>query len=248
MMPGKSAVVVAHPDDEILWLSSALKGADKIVFCFGDLFANPKRSAARRRAVAALALPNLTDLQIPESGTRKLVEWERAKPTPCGIEIAETEGRARYEANFAKLVAALRPVLVGCNNVFTHNPWGEYGHPEHVQVYRAVCALQAELGYTVWFSNYVASLSWPLARQLAAQSCWTRRESHRPNAFLARRWAWIYLRHGAWTWILSYRWPRRETLYAQPPAGALHPLHGETLLDISRLRLWRWGKATRVLD
>ncbi|MBB5374219.1 PIG-L family deacetylase [Acidocella aromatica] len=248
MTTGKSAVVVAHPDDEILWLSSALPAADKIVFCFGDLYGNPKRSAARRRAVAALALPNLTDLQIPESGVRKLVDWERAEPTPYGVEIAEPEGRARYEANFAKLVSALRPVLAGYGNVFTHNPWGEYGHPEHVQVYRAVCALQAELGFTVWFSNYVAPLSLPLARQLAAQPCWTSRELRRPNVLLARRWAWTYLRHGAWTWILSYRWPRRETLYAQPPAGALHPLHGETLLDISRLRLWRWGKAARVLD
>ncbi len=247
-MQGRNAVVVAHPDDEILWLSSALKGAETIVFCFGDLFGNPKRSAARRRAVAALALPNLIDLQIPESGVRKLVAWEATQPTPYGVEIADAEGRARYEANFAKLVTALRPVLAGYDNVFTHNPWGEYGHPEHVQVYRAICALQAELGFTIWFSNYVAPLSLPLARRLAAPPCWARRETRRPAECLARRWAWVYLRHGAWTWLLSYRWPRRETLYAQPPVGELRPMQGETLLDISRLRLWRWGSAELTLD
>ena len=251
MTPRKSAVVVAHPDDEILWLSSALASAERIVFCFGDLFGNPKRSAARRRAVAALNLPNLTDLKLPESGTRKLVDWAHTRPTPYGIEIADEAGRARYEANFTALVAALRPVLAGCADVYTHNPWGEYGHPEHVQVYRAVAALQAELGYTIWFSNYAAPLSWPLARQEAARRCWAQSRNVRPDTALARRWRWVYLRHGAWTWLLSYRWPRHETLYAQPPAGHGEPLYtlkGETLLDISRLRWWRLGSASRVLD
>lgn len=246
-MQGRRAVVVAHPDDEVLWLSSILKGAETIVFCFGDVQGNPKRSAARRRAVAALALPNLTDLQIPESGAHKLVDWAQTQPTPYGIELAAGAGRARYEANFAQLIAALRPVLAGYGDVFTHNPWGEYGHPEHVQVYRAVCALQAELGFTIWFSNYVAPPSLPLARRLAATPCWARRETCRPAAWLARRWAWVYLRHGAWTWRLAHRWPGRETFYAQPPAGALRPLQGEALLDISRLRLWRWGGAAITL-
>ena len=235
------AVVVAHPDDEVLWLSGILATAERVVFCFGDQFGGEK-SAARRRAVAALPLP-VVNLALVESGTRKLVDWETTQFTAEGVEIADTAGRARYAANFAALVAALRPVLAGCDEVYTHNPWGEYGHPEHVQVYRAVAVLQAELGYTVWFSNYVSPLTWRLAREAG----WARRDMVRPDKALARRLFWIYWRHGAWTWPLTHRWPGVESYYAQPGNEALRPLTGETLLDVSRLRWWRRGEE-RVLD
>ena len=31
--------------------------------------------------------------------------------------------------------------------IFTHNPWGEYGHEEHIQVFRVIMALSKELTY-----------------------------------------------------------------------------------------------------
>jgi LmbE family N-acetylglucosaminyl deacetylase len=239
------AVVVAHPDDEALWLSAVLSKADRVVFCYGDQFGGMRKSAARRRAVAALKLPGLVSLELVESGTRKLVDWPHARFTACGIEIADPAGRARYEANYAALLAALRPQLAGCTEVYTHNPWGEYGHPEHVQVYRAVAALQVELGFILWFSNYVSPLTWRLARQMGP--CWARREVLRPDTALARRLFWTYWRHSAWTWPLSHRWPDAETYYAQPAGGAfMQSLTGEVLLDVSRLR-WRVGGAATVL-
>jgi LmbE family N-acetylglucosaminyl deacetylase len=239
------AVVVAHPDDEALWLSAALAGAERVVFCFGDQFGGTK-SEARRRAVAAVPLP-VVNLNLVESGTRKLVDWRQADFTASGIEIADAAGRARYEANFVLLLARLRPVLAECREVYTHNPWGEYGHPEHVQVYRAVAALQAELGYTIWFSNYVAPLSWRLARRSGAG--WAQKVRLRPDRALARRLFWTYWRYGAWTWPLGYRWPGWEIYFAQPAgAGQMRDMAGERLQDVTRLRLWRPGSAEIVLD
>jgi hypothetical protein len=216
-----------------------------VVFCYGDQFGGSQKSASRRRAVAALELPGLVSLELVESGTRKLVDWPRTRFTAAGIEIADPDGQARYEANYAALLAALPPRLADCTEVYTHNPWGEYGHPEHVQVYRAVAALQAELGYTIWFSNYVSPLTWQLARR--AGPCWAQREEARPDRSFARRLFWSYLRFGAWTWPLSHRWPKREVFYAQPAGVAWRPLTGETMLDVSRLRWWR-RKPERVLD
>ena len=43
-----AALVVAHPDDEALWLSSAIAAADRIILCFGDLYERPKTSSARQ--------------------------------------------------------------------------------------------------------------------------------------------------------------------------------------------------------
>ncbi len=246
------SVVVAHPDDEILWLSSVVASADRIVFCFGDPFGKPLMSAARRRAVAALPLTGLVDLKLPESGAGFLVDWARVRPTCAGVEIVEAGARARYEGNYAKLIRALRPLLIGCRDVYTHNPWGEYGHAEHIQVYRAVVALQAELGYVVWFSNYVGSASWPLAQRLSATPCWTRRRKVRPDLATARGLMRIYRRHDAWTWKRFHRWPAHETLYAQPPGESpelRRPFSGEGLLDVAGLRWWPppWRATRRSL-
>jgi LmbE family N-acetylglucosaminyl deacetylase len=252
MSEARSAVVVAHPDDESLWLSSVLASADRVVFCFGDPFERPKLSAARRRAVAALPLTGLVDLELPESGGGVSVDWANAQPTEAGIEISDAAARARYEANYPRLVDALRPALAQCVDVYTHNPWGEYGHAEHIQVYRAVAALQVELGYTIWFSNYVGTASWPLAQQLGPRSSWVRRRTVRPDKVTARRLMRVYRRHGAWTWTWCHLWPAQETVYAQPPAEnpeARRPLSGEWLLDVTGLRWWPppWRRARRRL-
>lgn len=252
MSARRSAVVVAHPDDESLWLSSALTSADCIVFCYGDPFQRPKLSKARRRAVAALPLAGLVDLKLPESGGGFSVDWANPRPTEVGIGISDAAARMRYEANYAKLVEGLRPVLAGCDDVYTHNPWGEYGHAEHIQVYRAVAVLQAEMNYTIWFSNYVGPDSWPLAQQLGRQPCWARRRMTQPDTVTAHRLMRVYRRYGAWTWSPCHRWPEHETVYAQPPAEngeARHPLSGELLLDVTGLRWWQppWRKARRPL-
>ena len=246
-MTGKTAVVVAHPDDEALWLSSVLGSADRVVFCFGDLFQRPKMSAARRRAVAALRLPGLIDLKLPESGGGLSVDWKQPRLIDAGIAFADPAAGERYAANFVALVDLLRPALTGCTSVYTHNPWGEYGHAEHIQVHRAVAALQADLGYTIWFSNYVGATSWLLAQQIARRPCSADRRAVAPDAALARRFRDVYRRSGAWTWTRWHRWPDEEILYAVPPSGALHPLTGEALLDVAGLRWWPppWGPARR---
>src|ERR1700760_1487977 len=121
----KSAVVVAHPDDEALWLSSAIASADRIVFGFGDIFEKPQKSEARRRAVAALQLSGLVNLGIPESGAGWKCRQVQLEPTPFGVRIFDPPARARYESNHAGLREGLRDSLAGCRDVSPHNPWGE---------------------------------------------------------------------------------------------------------------------------
>jgi LmbE family N-acetylglucosaminyl deacetylase len=250
--PVRTAVVVAHPDDEVLWLSSVLGSAERVLFCFGDVFGRPRTSAARRRAVAALPLPGLINLKLPESGGGLAVDWARPRLTEAGIAIADGAASERYEANFEALIGSLRTALAGCTAVFTHNPWGEYGHAEHIQVHRAVAALQPELGHTIWFSNYVGSASWGLAKDIASRPCRTDRRAVVPDVELARKLRGIYRRSGAWTWTRWHRWPAEENLYAMPPGGAgaaWHTLAGEWLLDVAGLRWWPppWAHARRYL-
>jgi LmbE family N-acetylglucosaminyl deacetylase len=237
----QSAVVVAHPDDEALWLSSVVTSVESVVFGFGAVWDKPQRSEARRKAVAALPLRAIVNLAIDESG----VEWRSylAKPelTPCGIRIFESAVQERYQANYAQLLEGLRPALAGCKDVYTHNPWGEYGHAEHIQVYRAVTALQEELGYTVWFSNYVGPGNWTFVRGLAQRLNWAQRRVVKPDIVTARALMQVYRHHGARTWKSGYRWPAQEIMYSQPPSSSpdgLQRLSGERLLDVGRLRWW----------
>ena len=247
-----NAVVVAHPDDEALWLSSVVTSVERIVFGFGAVFDDPGRSQARRLAVAALPLSGIVNLEIPESG----VHWKSYQTQPeltlSGVRISESAVRERYESNYARLLEGLRASLTGCQDVYTHNPWGEYGHPEHIQVYSAVTALQNELGYTVWFSNYVGARNWTFVRGLAERLTWARRTLVKPDLVTARALMQVYRRYGAWTWTLAHRWPEHEVMYAQPPGSSpdpRHPFTGERLLDVGRLRWWPppWRSPWRLL-
>src|SRR5580658_3972971 len=215
-----TSVVVAHPDDEALWLSSVVGSVDRIVFGFGDIFDKPRESEARRRAVAALPLSGIVNLGIPESGAGWKSTQVQLELTARNVRIFDAAARARYESNYAKLQEGLRASLSGCRDVYTHNPWGEYGHSEHIQVYRAVTALQDELGYTVWYSNYVGPRNWTFVSGLAQRLNWARRCVMRPDIVTARALMQVYRHYGAWTWKSGHRWPAQEILYAQPPSGS----------------------------
>ena len=247
-----NAVVVAHPDDEALWLSSVVAAADRIVFGFGAVFDQPRVSEGRRQAVAALPLSGIVNLGIPESGAGWKSSQAHPELTLSGVRISDAAVRARYESNYAKLLEGLRASLAGCRDVYTHNPWGEYGHTEHIQVYNAVTALQDELGYTVWFSNYVGAGNWTFVRGLAERLSWARRSIVRPDVATARALMRVYRRYGAWTYKAAHRWPALEVMYAQPPRSSpelQYPLSGEWLLDVERLRWWLlpWRSAWRRL-
>ena len=251
MTPSCRAVVVAHPDDEALWLSSVVKSADRVVFGFGDVFNEPEKSQARRRAVGALPLSGIVNLGIPERGAG----WKSThlELTAAGPRVFDASARARYESNYAKLLEGLRATLAGCRDVYTHNPWGEYGHSEHIQVYSAVTALQDELGYTVWFSNYVGGQNWTFVRRLVESLSWAQRCIVTPDEAIADELMRVYRRYGAWTYKTIRRWPASEVLYAQPPSNSSeirHPFVGEWLLDVERMRWWSppWRSARRRLE
>lgn len=236
----RSAVVVAHPDDEILWLSSVLAQAEPLIFCFGAPYNNPGMTKNRANAVSALAFPHLVNLAIPESGARLLVDYKHPQFTPTGIAILNAQAQARYDENFHILREKLRSHLTGVRDVYSHNPWGEYGHSEHIQLYRVLQALQKELGFTLWFSNYVAPRSYALAQSLGHAPLWQSKRVVPTDPHITQRWRKIYRQHRAWTWSRWYQWPTQETLYAQPNTAPQdwHSLQGESLLNVDRLRAW----------
>lgn len=256
--PSDCALVFAHPDDEALWASSILARARKVILCFGDVAGRPEISAGRRVAVARLPLAAVESLDLPETGAFGLADWPEPASTPLGLAIRGRGGprasvaAAAYAGNFVRLVELLRPRLQGLSAVVTHNPWGEYGHEEHVQVFRAVAALREELGFALWVSGYVSEKSAALMRRhLGALGAATAPLATDPA--LGARLQAIYAAADCWTWFDDYVWPETEVFHRwEPEQGAARP--GETrAMTVIRLgwtpppRLSRFARLRRRL-
>lgn len=224
----RTALVMAHPDDEVLWASSLLARLDRIVLCFEAVPSFPDWGLGRQRSLAVFPLPGAVNLGLTEAETFDSAAWPEPRETAYGLEVRQHRkslpnfSKTRYQQNFAALTAALRPELAGFDTVITHNPWGEYGHEDHVQVFRAVAALQAEMGFAVWVSCYVSDKSWPLMRRLIS-----RLDCSAPalptDPVLGEQLKTLYRENGCWTWFDDYAWPARETFYRLAGPGEPTP-------------------------
>ena len=101
--------------------------------------------------------------------------------------------------------------LAGVQNILTHNPWGEYGHEEHVLVYRVLKALQQEFRFDLWYSNYCSNRSVTFMNRYISgfDDAYERLPV---NLGLVREIAEIYKHNDCWTWYDDYTWFDSEWL------------------------------------
>jgi hypothetical protein len=175
--------------------------------------------------MAAFPLPTLDWLEMTESGVFDSASWPEVHETEYGLHphralrFLPCFDPERYRAQYARMREALRPRLAGMRNVISHGPWGEYGHEDHVQVFRVVASLAAELGFRLWVPAYFAAKSETLMHR-------NLRFFGRPtppmpiDAALAGEIAQIYKRTKTWTWFDSYVWPASERFLPYTASGA----------------------------
>ena len=83
------AVIVAHPDDEILFSSGLLKSA-KIIICFQGVPNNKELSESRKRLVGLYPLKNVIFLNIEQGRkTKEKVNWKNPTYTKFVFEAKE---------------------------------------------------------------------------------------------------------------------------------------------------------------
>ncbi len=233
----RSVLVVAHPDDEVLWFSSILDAVTKIVIVFDTAHGSEERQAALRDSLAEHPLAHkLTSLGIERVRSHNCSRWPEPEVTDYGLRLEEdTALDAAYAGQADDILAALRPQLQQAGNVFTHNPWGEYGHEDHVQLSKCVTELAGELRATVWYSNYVSGKSSRLMRRYVSGF----RSDYRINdvdATRAREIAGAYFRHGTWTHDPDYAWFPAECFIAGPLEFSTQESVG-TLFPVNYLRV-----------
>ncbi|MGB3502302.1 MAG: hypothetical protein WBA44_11805 [Mesorhizobium sp.] len=244
-----SIIIGAHPDDELLWFASILKDVDEVVLIYEDFFAEPNIGDARRKVIAEFPHPNVTSLGMSESGAAGCADWRDPRIDRYGIKLGiETNRRiltgfarksyatirpsatdrpipwinSAYQENFELLKAFLRPRLRADMNVFTHNPWGEYGHEEHVQLFRVLDGLRQEIGFKLWMSNYCTNRALPLAMRYFAKAAgpYVRLPVDKDYA---QKLADLYIKHGCWTWPTDWRWFDEEC-FMEAPSDDQQPL------------------------
>jgi hypothetical protein len=149
----KSIVVAAHPDDEVLWFSSIPDKVNEVSICFLENKRFAWWAVGRRKSLEEHPSKNISCLNINEADVFNSANWQNPEPTKWGIELVDAIHPScikNYKRNYGELKERLEAQLETYRNVFTHNPWGEYGHEEHVQVYRVIKGLQHKMGFDLW--------------------------------------------------------------------------------------------------
>ena len=237
-----SLIVAAHADDEILWFNSIAADVDDIVVVYCGFWAEPELGAKRQAAFADY--PRQIDcLAIPESGAAGCANWSNPQLSEHGIalgveahrrtltrlakkslsmisayderKIADDTVLSAYRGNAVLIEEALRPRLAAGMNVFTHNPWGEYGHEEHIQVFRVLQRLRREIGFRLWMTNYCTDRAMPLALRYFKSEPVPYLRLPADVAF-AERAANVYRKHGCWTWADDWAWFPEECFMEAP--------------------------------
>lgn len=204
------------------------------------------RAAAQSYPLSHVSFPNLQEADVFDCA-----DWRKPRFVKEGLKLDRRAGRraALYRANFERLHSELRPHLRSCRTVYTHNPWGEYGHEEHVQVHHAVQRLVHETGGDLWFPNYCSNRSYPLLQRYIDRI--DPEYAARPlDRELAERMKRFYQSHGCWIWYDDYGWfpqecfarlrpPARDTARTCMPLNAIR-------MDLPRRDPWRrWRAAAR---
>jgi hypothetical protein len=224
-----AALIVAHPDDEILWFSSVLEHVGQVIFCYNDCPSRPEWGRGRREALLEHPVRGAISLDLVESEVFGKADWKRPEVCEYGLKLNGKDASTLvYEQNFQKLREGLVKVLAGRSQVITHNPWGEYGNEEHVQVYRAVSSLKGELGLNVWFSNYVSNKSLPLFTRYAGglDSLYVNNATNQRLALSVKA---VYEKNQCWTWYKNWEWRSEEALIREAQGGLENDLFGYCL-------------------
>lgn len=240
-------LVVAHPDDEILFFSSILQAMDKIVFCFSKCESHAI-SIGRQEVQTLYPLPNTEWLNLDEADVFGEANWN--KPAICDFGLVVGRNADRYRKNFDVMTTKLSDILEGFDEVYTHNPWGEYGHEEHVSVFQAVVhVVKQNSGARILVSGYVSDHSRRLF--LARKGLLDGFVCHGVTPIdLCDRLKHLYVKNKCWTWNDNYQWPTDEIFLEIRRCGIVEPPDGSgahpPVMYFSKS--FRFGRLKRALN
>lgn len=208
-----SILIVSHPDDECLFASSLLNKIATLVICFNNIPNEKKISNGRKKALKNYPLKNIKviNLNIDQSiESFRPINWSKIIDKESGIKGGYKD--ISYDTNYKKLLFKLRNIIKKNSILFTHNPWGEYGHAEHCQVFKACFMISKETSSNLYVTGYVSQLSksYAIAKSHLLSSRLYELKTNSKVYNLLRE---HYIKYCCWTWSNSYILPRLECFY-----------------------------------
>lgn len=172
------ALIVAHPDDEIIWFSA--QNFDLIVIVFMGRHDRPLAQQCRELAITEHPLKERIILfNIEESGFWKdhtriqQLEASRETLNDCLLKL-------KKQFYFTE--------------IFTHNSTGEYGHDDHILVNELVTSIFTE-----------SQIFFPLNLENGSEQRTTIVVENDLKFYLAVK--EVYIKNKAWTWEYDYMPP-----------------------------------------
>lgn len=203
-----------------------------------DCDSKPQWSEGRRKSLSEYPIKTISCLNLPESQVFSDFNWRDPVITEYGLRILD-EGipKEMYKKNYLELKKGLRKKLTGYHNVFTHNPWGEYGNEEHVQVYRAVKDLQKDMGFDLWFSNYCSNKSFELMLEYMNRLD-VEYVTLKTDRVISHNIKELYTQHGCWTWYNDWEWFDDESFIKEKSSKERAEKYGRAFpLNLIKVRL-----------
>lgn len=197
------AIVTGHPDDSMLFavFPDNENGVSKSYECFLGLpVEGGELTAGRQKMIESFPYKNFEFLGITEPVSFDGIDFQNFKFQNGEVHIEEDALRERYLQCREEIKVKLHTKLKDVTDVLTHNPWGEYGHPDHINVYWAMRELQQEMKFKVWVNTFGAERSLKLANHHKlkenAEFKFVQNDPDKCNALEQH-----YKDTGAWTWV-----------------------------------------------
>ena len=206
-------LVVAHPDDECLFFSSVINKVSTIIFCFSKIPDEKNISIGRERAFDPFPLKNINLINLNITQAKKSyrpLNWFDVHDNEYGVRGDLEE--SSYLKNFLILKSKLNELITSNSSVITHNPWGEYGNTEHIQIFKVIFKIAKEKNINMIVDGYYSNLT----------RFYTGRKQHflipkiysfKTNKKLYSLLKDHYLRNGCWTWFNNYQVPLYESFF-----------------------------------
>ena len=206
-------LIVSHPDDECLFASSILDKISTIIICYNYIPGDKKISNARQESLKNYPLKNINLISLNLSQSIKTfmpLNWLNIKENNFGL-IGGYK-RKFYSENYQKLLNNLRDIIPMNSLIISHNPWGEYGHSEHCQVFKVAFQIALEKNCDLYVDAYYSNLTRFFAMKklhLLIPNIYR----FKTNKKIYERLKKHYLNYGCWTWYKNYKLPKIEFFY-----------------------------------